>query len=256
MSAVTPRILVADDEPALADYLHGRLAALWPGAALLPPARNGIDALAAIRKYEPDAAFLDIRMPGLTGLELATRIECPTHVVFVTAYDEYAVEAFDRNAVDYLVKPVADERLSRAISRLRAKIAAREAPPGLDDVLARIAASLPGAGAGYLRWVRALKGEEVHQVAIEDVLYFQAQDKYTCVVTREGGLLIRTALSDLAKQLDPATFAQVHRSTLLNLNFVASTRRDLGGRVFVRLKDARRTELPVSRAFAHLFRQM
>lgn len=256
MTAGPPRVLVADDEPALAQYLHGRLAALWPEAALLAPARNGIEALAAIREDAPDAAFLDIRMPGLTGLELAARIGGPTHVVFVTAYDEYAVEAFDRNAVDYLVKPVADERLARAIERLKAKIAAHEAPPGLGEVLARIAASLPAGGAGWLRWVRALRGEEVHQVAVDDVLYFQAQDKYTCVVTRDGELLIRTALSDLARQLDPSTFAQVHRSTLLNMNFVASTRRDLGGRVFVRLKDARRTELPVSRAYAHLFRQM
>ena len=256
MSAAAPRILVADDEPALAEYLHGRLAALWPEASLLAPARNGIEALASIREDEPDAAFLDIRMPGLTGLELASRIDGATHVVFVTAYDQYAVEAFDRDAVDYLVKPVADDRLVRAIDRLKAKIAAREAPPGLGEVLARIAASLPGGGGGQLRWVRALKGEEVHQIAIDEVHYFQAQDKYTCVVTSEGEYLIRTALSELAKQLDPALFAQVHRSTLVNMNVVASTRRDLGGRLFVRLKDGKRTELPVSRAYAHLFRQM
>jgi DNA-binding LytR/AlgR family response regulator len=256
MSPAAPKILVADDEPVLGDFLHGRLAALWPEAALLPVARNGIEALAAIREDEPDAAFLDIRMPGLNGLELAARVDCPTHVVFVTAYDEYAVEAFDRNAVDYLVKPVADERLARAIGRLKGKIAARETPPGLGEVLTRIAAALPGAGAGYLRWVRALKGEEVHQVAVDDVLYFQAQDKYTCVVARDGELLIRTALADLAKQLDPAVFVQVHRSTLLNMRVVASSRRDLGGRLFVRLKDSRSTELPVSRAYAHLFRQM
>lgn len=256
MSATAPKVLVADDEPALAQYLRGRLAALWPEASLLPSARNGIEALAAIRECEPDAAFLDIRMPGLTGLELAARIESPTHVVFVTAFDRYAVEAFDRNAVDYLVKPVADERLARAIERLKARIAARETPPGIGEILARIAASLPGGGAGFLRWVRALKGEEVHQIPVEEVLYFQAQDKYTCVVTADGESLIRTALSDIATQLDPAAFAQVHRSTLVNLNFVASTRRDLGGRVFVRLKDTRRTELPVSRAYAHRFRQM
>ena len=256
MTPLAPKVLVADDEPALAQYLHGRLAALWPEAMLLPVARNGLEALAAIGEDSPDAAFLDIRMPGLTGLELAARIEGAPHVVFVTAYDEYAVEAFDRNAVDYLVKPVADDRLARAVARLKAKIAAREAPPGLGEVLARLASALPVAGAGRLRWIRALKGDEVHQVPVDEVLYFQAQDKYTCVVTREGEFLIRTALSDLAPQLDPAAFAQVHRSTLLNLNFVASTRRDLGGRVFVRLRDARRTELPVSRAYAHLFRQM
>jgi DNA-binding LytR/AlgR family response regulator len=256
MSAAAPKILVADDEPALAGYLRGRLAALWPEADLLPLARNGIEALAAIRAQEPEAAFLDIRMPGLTGLELAARIDCPTHVVFVTAYDQYAVEAFDRDAVDYLVKPVADERLARTVERLKAKIAAREAPAGVNEVLARIAAALPGGGGGFLRWVRALKGEEVHQIAVEDILCFQAQDKYTCVTTREGESLIRSALSDLARQLDPAVFVQVHRSTLVNMNFVASSRRDLGGRVYVRLKDARRTELPVARAYAHLFRQM
>ncbi|MGE0356799.1 MAG: LytR/AlgR family response regulator transcription factor [Burkholderiales bacterium] len=256
MKAPAPRILVADDEPALAQYLGARLAQLWPGAALLPLARNGLEALAAIREHEPDAAFLDIRMPGLTGLELAARIETPTHVVFVTAYDQYAVEAFDRNAVDYLVKPVSDERLARAIERLKAKIAARETPPDLAAVLARIAASLPGAAGGYLRWVRALKGEEVRQIAVDEVFYFQARDKYTSVVTAEGEFLIRLALSELARQLDPAGFSQVHRSTLVNMRFVQSTRRDLGGRVFIRLKDAGRTELAVSRAFAHHFRQM
>ncbi|HQZ44731.1 MAG TPA: response regulator, partial [Usitatibacteraceae bacterium] len=167
-----PRILLADDEPALAEYLRARLAALWPEARLLPVARNGVEALASIREHEPDAAFLDIRMPGLTGLELAARIEGATHVVFVTAYDQYAVEAFDRNAVDYLVKPVADDRLARAVERLKAKLATREAPPGIGEVLARIAASLPGATGGFLRWVRALKGEEIHQIAVEDVFYF------------------------------------------------------------------------------------
>jgi DNA-binding LytR/AlgR family response regulator len=256
MNPRQPKVLVADDEPALAEYLVGRLAALWPEAVLLPPARNGLEALAAIREHAPEAAFLDIRMPGLTGLELAAQAGSATHVVFVTAYDQHAVEAFDRDAVDYLVKPVADERLGRAIARLKDKIASQAAPASLEDVLARIAASLPGQAAGHLRWVRALKGEEVHQIAVDDVLYFQAQDKYTCVVTPNGEFLIRTALSELAPQLDPSVFAQVHRSTVINLRHVASSRRDLGGRVFVRLKDARRTELAVSRAFAHLFRQM
>ena len=229
------------------EYLHGRLAALWPEASLLPAARNGVEALATIRDDEPDAAFLDIRMPGLTGLELASRIEGPTHVVFVTAYDEYAVEAFDRDAVDYLVKPVIDDRLSRAIERLKAKLAAHEAPPGSTRCSRasppRCPAQAPASFAGCAR----SRARRSTRSPVEDVLYFQAQDKYTCVCTRDGELLIRTALSDIARQVDPETFAQVHRSTVVNLHFVASTRRDLGGRVFVRLKDARRTELPVSR---------
>lgn len=251
-----PKLLVADDEPALADYLRGRLAALWPQAVVLPAARNGGEAFAMIRDEEPDCAFLDIRMPGLTGLEVASRIEGATHVVFVTAYDHYAVEAFDREAVDYLVKPVSDDRLRRAIERLKSKLAAHEPPQAVDEVLRRIAAALPGAGAGWLKWIRALKGEEVHQVPVDDVFFFQAQDKYTCVFSRDGEFLIRTALSDVLRQLDPGAFMQIHRSTVVNQRFVACARRDLGGRLFVRLKDAKRTELAVSRAYAHLFRQM
>ena len=249
------RALIADDEPALAEHLRARLATLWPGLEALPLASNGLEALRTIEEDEPEIAFLDIRMPGLTGLELAGRIDTRTHVVFVTAYDQYAVEAFDRDAVDYLLKPVSDERLSKCVERLKAKLAAAERPVGLDEVLARIAAAIPGAGAGKLRWVRALKGELVHQINVDDVLYFQASDKYTCVVTREGESLIRLALADLAGQLDADRFWQIHRSTLVNMNEVASTRRDPGGRTFVKLKDGK-TELAVSRAYAHLFKQM
>jgi DNA-binding LytR/AlgR family response regulator len=249
------RALIADDEVRLAEHLRARLAELWPELEVLPLAANGVEALRAINEDEPDVAFLDIRMPGLTGLELAGRIDTNTHVVFVTAFDQYAVEAFDRDAVDYLLKPVGDERLAKCIERLQRKLAGAEEPPALDAVLARLAAALPGAASGRLRWVRALKGEVVQQIAVDDVLYFQASDKYTCVYTREGESLIRMPLAELAAQLDPELFWQVHRSTLVNMNEVASTRRDLGGRVFVRLRDGA-TELAVSRAYAHLFKQM
>lgn len=250
-----PRALIADDELNLAEHLRARLARLWPELEVLPLAANGIEALRAIEEDAPQVAFLDIRMPGLTGLELASRIEARVHVVFVTAFDQYAVQAFDREAADYLVKPVADERLATCVERLKRKLASAERPPGLDEVLARIARVVPGAGGGRLRWIRALKGEEVRQIAVDDVLYFQASDKYTCVITREGESLIRTPLGELAAQLDPEIFWQVHRSTLVNMNEVASTRRDLGGRLFVRLKDGK-SELPVSRAYAQKFRQM
>ncbi len=249
------RALIADDERHLAEHLAARLAALWAGLEILPLAANGLEALAAIGEDEPEVAFLDIRMPGLTGLEVAGRIDARTHVVFVTAYDQYAIEAFDRDAVDYLLKPVGEERLARAVERLKAKLAAAERPPGLDEVLAKLARALPAGGAGKLRWVRALKGEIVQQIAVDDVLYFRSADKYTCVVTREGESLIRLALAELADQLDPELFWQVHRSTIVNMGEVASARRDLGGRTFLRLKDGR-TELAVSRAFAHRFRQM
>ena len=249
------RVLIADDELNLAEHLKAMLAKLWPEAEMLPIAANGLEALRAIDDAAPEVAFLDIRMPGLTGLELAGRIEARTHVVFVTAYDQYAVEAFDRDAVDYLLKPVTEERLAKCVERLRRKLSDAESPPRLAAMLERIARAIPGAAAGKLRWVRALKGEEVQQIAVDDVLYFQAADKYTCVITRAGESLIRTPLAELASQLDSDVFWQIHRGTLVNMNEVASTRRDLGGRVFVKLRDGR-TELPVSRAYAHLFKQM
>jgi len=249
-----PRALIADDEPHLAEHLRARLAVLWPELEVLPLAANGLEALRSIDDDEPDVAFLDIRMPGLTGLEVAPRIAAGTHIVFVTAYDQYAVEAFDREAVDYLLKPVTDERLGKAIERLKRKLAGAETPAALSDVLQRISRALPQSGA-RLRWIRALKGELVQQIAVDDVLYFQASDKYTCVITREGESLIRMPLAELAAQLDTDTFWQIHRGTVVNMTEVAATRRDLGGRVFVKLKDGK-TELAVSRAYAHLFKQM
>jgi DNA-binding LytR/AlgR family response regulator len=251
---VNARAIVADDEAHLAEHLRARLQHLWPGLEVLPLAGNGIDALRAINEDEPDIAFLDIRMPGLTGIELAKRIDTRTHIVFVTAFDQYAVEAFDREVVDYLLKPVTDERLAKAIERLQRKLAAAERPPALDEVLAKLARAIPSAGV-HLRWIRALKGELVQQIAVDDVLYFQASDKYTCVITREGESLIRLALAELAAQLDAGVFWQIHRGTLVNMNEVAATRRDLSGRLFVKLKDGK-TELPVSRAYSHLFKQM
>ena len=251
---MSPRALIADDEPHLSRDLAMRLSTLWPELEVLPPAANGLEALRAIDDEAPQVAFLDIRMPGLTGLELARRIDTRTHVVFVTAYNQYAVEAFDQDAVDYLLKPVTDERLAKCVERLKRKIASAEAPPPLAELMERIARLVPADGA-KLRWVRALKGEVVHQIAVDDVLYFNAADKYTRVVTREGEALIRTALADLSGELDSQRFVQIHRSTIVNMEEVASSRRDLSGRVFVKLKDGK-TELPVSRAYAHLFKQM
>ena len=249
-----PTALIAEDEPMLRAQLRTRLADAWPELAVVAEAENGEQALALFDAHHPDIVFLDIRMPGLTGIELARRIDTRTHIVFVTAFDQYAVEAFDREVIDYLLKPVTDERLARCVERLKRKIGDAEKPPGLQEMLAKLARAMPAAP-GKLRWVRASKGELVQQIAVDDVLYFQASDKYTCVMTREGESLIRLPLAELATQLDAQTFWQIHRGTVVNMNEVSATRRDLGGRVFVKLKDGK-TELPVSRAYAHLFKQM
>jgi DNA-binding LytR/AlgR family response regulator len=251
---VSATALIADDEPNLAEDLRERVARLWPDLEILPLAANGLEALRTIDRESPDVAFLDIRMPGLTGLELAGKLDAHTHLVFITAFDQYAVEAFDRDAVDYLLKPVSDERLAKCVERLKRKLAANEKPPALEDMLQRLTRAIPGGG-GRLRWIRALRGELVQQIPVDDVLYFQAADKYTCVMTREGESLIRMPLGDLAAQLDPDAFQQVHRSTIVNMALVESSRRDLAGRVHVRLRGVKE-ELPVSRAYAHLFKQM
>jgi DNA-binding LytR/AlgR family response regulator len=203
----------------------------------------------------PTIVFLDIRMPGLTGLEVASRLDAKTHVVFVTAFDHYAVEAFDRQAADYLLKPVSDDRLTRTIARLKAKLAQSEAPSGVADILKQLATALPTVKNAHLRWIRASIGETVRQIPVDDVFYFQAQDKYVSVYTRDGESLIRTPLAELQAQLNPDEFWQIHRSTIVNVNRIAATTRDVMGKTMVKLRDSK-TELQVSRAYAHLFKQM
>jgi DNA-binding LytR/AlgR family response regulator len=247
--------IIADDEQHLANYLHDRLNALWPELSIVGIARNGLEAMRLIDDEAPSIAFLDIRMPGLNGLEVASRLDKKTHVVFVTAYDQYAVEAFDRQAADYLLKPVTDERLVRAIDRLRAKLGKAELPGDVAGLLKQLATVLPGVKNTHLRWIRASVGDTVRQIAIEDVYYLQAQDKYVSVYTRDGESLIRTPLSELLEQLDPDAFWQIHRSTIVNVNYIAASQRDVMGKTVVKLRD-NKTELPVSRAYAHLFKQM
>lgn len=258
-----PLALIADDEPHLARHLQQQLAALWPELDHLPIARNGPEAAALIAERQPDLAFLDIRMPGRSGLEVAQGIEGRTHVVFVTAYDEYALQAFDQEAVDYVLKPVKTDRLARTVARLQRLLADEAAPDadGVDD--ARLAAVLrrllpaPTAAPAQplLRWVRASSGDLTHQVPVDEVLFFRADDKYTCVQMATAEHLIRTPITELAAQLDPGRFVQVHRSTIVNLDFVAGTRRDEASRLFLRIK-GHAAELPVSRAYVHLFKAM
>jgi DNA-binding LytR/AlgR family response regulator len=246
--------LIADDEPHLAQYLKAQLAQVWPELQVLRLAANGVEAAAAIAELRPDIAFLDIQMPGLTGLEVAQEIEGATRVVFVTAYDQYAIEAFQARAVDYLLKPLKAERLAACVQRLRAAPAAAPGEEGaLADTLRRLLAQ-PGTPT-RLHFVRAAQGELMHQVPVEDVLFFHADDKYTVVQTATAEHLIRTPIAELATQLDPDRFWQVHRATIINLDHVAGTRRDDQSRLFVRVKGSPR-ELPVSRAYVHLFKAM
>lgn len=246
--------IIADDEQHLANYLSDRLNALWPELAIVGIAKNGLEAMRLVDDESPTIVFLDIRMPGLTGLEVASRLDAKTHVVFVTAYDQYAVEAFDRQAADYLLKPVTDDRLARTIERLKAKVAKAQVPGGIADILKQLAVVMPTTTT-HLRWIRASFGETVRQIPVDEVFYFQAQDKYVSVYTSTGESLIRTPLSELQAELDPNEFWQIHRSTIVNVNRIASTSRDVMGKTLLKLKDSK-TELQVSRAYAHLFKQM
>ena len=263
---VTARAVLADDEPYLLRVLKDRLYELWPELEIVACAENGLEAAESIARLAPDVAFLDIQMPGLTGLEVAQGIEGCTRVVFVTAYDEHALEAFEHEAVDYVLKPVREERLARTVQRLHKALAAAEPGAALADEagLARLLqrllpAQAPGAqglpAAPRLRHLRASQGMVTHQIAVDDVIYLQADEKYTVVRTAEREFLIRTSISELMSQLDPDRFWQVHRGTLVNIDQLLSTRRDDNAKLYLRMKGVE-GELPVSRAYVHLFKAM
>lgn len=248
--------LIADDEPHLARYLRDQLLALWPDLDIVYLARNGVEASERIAALEPDLAFLDIEMPGLTGLEVAQGIEGGTRVVFVTAFDSYALQAFDHAALDYILKPLDPQRLARTVTRLReAAMSSAGAVPaeGAMAQALRQLATVPGKP--RLRHVIAATAGRSHHIDVADVRCFHADHKYTLVDSLHGEFLIRTSIMELQSQLDPAQFRQIHRATLVNLAWLAGTRRDANSRLFVRLHGSGR-ELPVSRAYVHLFRAM
>ncbi len=262
------RALIAEDEPLLAQSLKSALALAWPELQVIALAGNGIEALRLAEAERPDVVFLDIRMPGLSGLEVAAELadrlndgEAVPRIVFVTAYDEYALKAFDLAAVDYLLKPVSSERLGKAVERLQAQLAApKEDLAQLVSKLQQVIAAGPANGGvvaaeATLKIIRAAVGNAVRMIPVEEVCYFQAADKYTSVVTREAEALIRTPLKELLAQLPQDRFRQVHRGTVVNLAEVAAAVRDETGRVSLRLKQRKET-LAVSRVFAEQFRQM
>ena len=246
-----PTALIAEDEPMMRAQLKGRLALAWPELEIVAEAGNGDEALALADENKPDIAFLDIRMPVLSGLDVARELAGRCHVVFVTAYDEYAVAAFDEGAVDYVLKPPMPERIAKVVARLKTRLAL--APLDLTAVLAKLA--VHEEGSGPLKWIRASLGASMRMIAVDDVLYFRAEDKYTKVVTADGDALIRTPIKELYDALDPDAFWQIHRGTIVSLRAIARVDRDWRGEPVIVLKD-REEKLAVSRTFAHRFKAM
>ena len=245
----TARAIIAEDEPLLREELAELLASLWPELGIVAETADGIATLQALEKHAPDILFLDINMPGLNGLDVARQASGRCHVVFVTAYDQHTLAAFEQGAADYLLKPVTTARLATTVTRLKERIG--RPAPALEGLLRE----LGGGQRGFLRWINASHGQTVRVITVEDVCYFQADAKYTRVVTAEGESLIRKPIKELSQELDPASFWQIHRSTIVNVNAIAGVVRDLRGRTQVRLK--RREELlAVSDAYTQLFRQM
>ena len=254
------KAILAEDEALLRDELVAQLKVAWPELAIAALCSDGAEALEAIATHQPDVAFLDIRMPGLTGLEVAAAaVEASPHtqVVFVTAYNQYAIEAFDRGAVDYLLKPLQRDRLEATVRRVKQRIdAGGGASAELAGILEQLRAKLPAqARREPFQWINASVGKETRLILVEDVAYFRSDDKYTSVVTAEGEALIRKPIKELLDVLDPNVFKQVHRSTIVNLKAVAGITRDASGRGTMRLKNRPET-LPVSLTFMPLFKNM
>ena len=244
-----PRAIIAEDEPLLRDEIVDALGTLWPGLQIIARVGDGIAALRELERQLPEILFLDIEMPGMTGLEVARQVNGRCHIVFITAYDQHAVEAFEQGAADYVLKPVSLARMATTVSRLKERI--RQPAPTVDALLDHLATPAKG----YLRWINASQGNMVKIITVEDVQYFQADSKYTLVVTGDGESLIRKPIKELVDELDPANFWQIHRSTIVNVHAIAGVVRDMRGHAQVRLKKGAAL-LPVSDAFAHRFRQM
>jgi DNA-binding LytR/AlgR family response regulator len=254
---MTYKAVIADDEKELRTYLKSLLAVTWPDLVICGEAGNGREALELVEDEGPQVIFLDIRMPGLSGMEVAQKIAGVCRVVFVTAYDQYAVEAFEREAVDYLVKPVSRERLTQTVERLKKQLdVSIEPPAGLAGVVEHVLASLSAkTAADFLHWIRVQVKDSVHLIPVEEVNYFQAKDKYTLVITKDGESLIRKTIKELISELDPNLFWQIHRSIIVNVSKIERVSRSFTGRGILRLKE-RPELLTVSRNYLHLFKQM
>ncbi|MBC7405656.1 MAG: response regulator transcription factor [Cytophaga sp.] len=251
-----PNAIIADDERMMRDQLRSRLEQVWPELEILAEAKNGEEAIQMVNTYQPDLIFLDIRMPVKTGLEAAKEIANKAHVVFITAYDQYAIEAFDQGAVDYVLKPADVERLSRTVERLKARLISAIQPQDMSAILSQLAKQMGNvAKPNYLQWIQASIGQELRLIPVEEILFFQSDEKYTRVQTASYEALIRKPVRDLTEELDPALFWQIHRSTLVNAKAISGVVRDMRGRHLVQVKGSTE-KLEVSRSFVHLFKQM
>ena len=256
----TVTCVVAEDEQLFRDALLSLLREEWPELQVLAACEDGGAALEAIGEHKPDVAFLDIRMPGLTGLEVAAataEVSPTTQIVFVTAYDQYAIQAFERGAVDYLLKPIARERLLGTLARVQGRLGpSSDHGATLAALIKELGVTLPTKAAeAPLVWITASAGKETRLIQIDDVAYFQSEHKYTTVMTEQGESLLRTPLHELLAKLDPNHFKQIHRSTVVNMRMVAAVVRDDSGRGKLRLKNRPET-LPVSLTFMPLFKNM
>jgi DNA-binding LytR/AlgR family response regulator len=271
--AAPVRGVIADDERLMRDQLKARLAEVWPELQIVGEAKNGLEAVDLVAEHRPDVVFLDIRMPGLSGVDAARRIaQLPAapsdddesalpEIVFITAYDQYAIEAFEQGVADYVLKPAERERLGVTVSRIKQRLALRgtddEPPaPHMQQLLHKLAAKLnPGAAPPALKWIQATVGQAIQMIPIEDVLFFISDEKYTRVQTATLEALIRKPIKEIVDEIDPDLFWQIHRSTLVNTHCIAGVTRDLRGRQIVSIKGSNE-KLEVSRSYTHLFKGM
>lgn len=265
--ATAARAVLADDERLMREQLRARLTEAWPALQIVAEAKNGLEAVELVQQHRPDIVFLDIRMPGLTGIEAARQIaqmdvaddECLPEVVFITAYDQHAVEAFEQGAADYVLKPAEPARLGVTMARIRQRLAQRGTPqeqpqPPLQQLLHTLGARM-GAPVNHLKWIQASVGQAIQMIPVEDILFFISDEKYTRVQTAQLEALIRKPIKELVDELDPQLFWQIHRSTLVNVKSIASVTRDFRGRQIVSVK-GHPEQLEVSRSYVGLFKGM
>ena len=249
------RAIIADDEETLRSYLRKKLSAAWPELVIAGEVGDGATALRLIEDAKPDVAFLDIQMPGVSGIEVARRIAGTCSIVFITAYHQYAVEAFENEALDYLVKPVTDERLEKTVNRLRERLnSAQPVSPNFSEIIEKVALSFQKFP-GHLQWIKTQHKDGVRLIPVGDIYYFRATDKYTTVRTKDGEFLIRKTIKELEQELDPDQFWRVHRAAIVNARTIQSVSHSLAGTYMIQFKDIR-DDLSVSRAYSHLFKQM